>query len=50
MMDNKSWKFSRSRKKTEELLQGAIDIHVHAGPHLFSCNLVHTIIGNKNYL
>jgi hypothetical protein len=30
------WKFSRSRRKSEELLQGAIDIHVHPGPHLVS--------------
>jgi hypothetical protein len=36
MMDDTSWKFSRSRKKSEELLMGAIDIHVHAGPHLIS--------------
>jgi hypothetical protein len=26
----------RSLKKSEELLKGAIDIHVHAGPHIFS--------------
>jgi hypothetical protein len=26
----------RSMKLTEELLKGAIDIHVHAGPHIFS--------------
>ena len=26
----------RSLEKTEELLKGAIDIHVHAGPHIFS--------------
>ena len=26
----------RSFERTQELLQGAIDIHVHAGPHLFS--------------
>ncbi|MFP3952107.1 MAG: DUF6282 family protein [Candidatus Bathyarchaeia archaeon] len=26
----------RSLELTEELLQGAIDIHVHAGPHIFS--------------
>jgi len=36
MMDNVSWKFSRSRKKSEELLKGTVDIHVHAGPHLIS--------------
>jgi len=36
MTDNTSWKFSRSRKKSEELLKGTIDIHVHAGPHLTS--------------
>jgi hypothetical protein len=30
------WRTSRSRKKSEELLEGAIDIHVHAGPHLVS--------------
>jgi len=30
------WQVSRSRKKSEEFLKGAIDIHVHAGPHLFS--------------
>ncbi|MBN2336661.1 hypothetical protein JXL21_13975 [Candidatus Bathyarchaeota archaeon] len=26
----------RNLEKTEELLKGAIDIHVHAGPHIFS--------------
>ncbi|MCW4050075.1 MAG: DUF6282 family protein [Candidatus Bathyarchaeota archaeon] len=26
----------RSLERTEELLKGAIDIHVHAGPHIFS--------------
>lgn len=36
MMDKTDWKYSRSRKKTEELLKGAIDIHVHACPHLAS--------------
>ncbi len=30
------WRVSRSRKRSEELLEGAIDIHVHAGPHLVS--------------
>jgi len=36
MMDNTSWSFYRSREKSEELLKGAIDIHVHPGPHLIS--------------
>jgi hypothetical protein len=30
------WMFSRSKKKSSDFLQGAIDIHVHPGPHLFS--------------
>ncbi len=30
------WRFVRSKAKSKELLQGAIDIHVHAGPHLVS--------------
>ncbi len=30
------WRLSRSRQRSEELLKGAIDIHVHAGPHLVS--------------
>ena len=33
MMDNTSWRFSRSRKKSKELVKGTVDIHVHAGPH-----------------
>jgi len=36
MTDGTSWKYSRSRKKSEELLMGTIDIHVHACPHLVS--------------
>jgi hypothetical protein len=36
MTANTDWKSSRSRHKSEELLKGAIDIHVHAGPHLIS--------------
>lgn len=28
--------FTRSREKSAELLVGAIDIHVHPGPHLLS--------------
>jgi len=31
-----SWQFSRSRSKSEKFLEGAIDLHVHPGPHLFS--------------
>ncbi len=31
-----SWATSRSREKSQEFLKGAIDIHVHAGPHLLS--------------
>lgn len=30
------WKFSRSKRKSEEFLHGAIDLHVHPGPHLVS--------------
>ena len=30
------WRFSRSKAKSREFLKGAIDIHVHPGPHLFS--------------
>lgn len=36
MFDMTDWRFSRSRQKSEDFLKGAIDIHVHAGPHLFS--------------
>jgi len=36
MTDETSWKYSRSRKKSEELLVRTIDIHVHACPHLVS--------------
>lgn len=36
MFDQNDWRFSRSREKSKELLKGAIDLHVHAGPHLFS--------------
>jgi hypothetical protein len=36
MMEQNEWRFSRSREKSKQLLKGAIDIHVHAGPHLFS--------------
>ena len=35
-MFNDSWQFNRSRKKSEKFLEGAIDLHVHPGPHLFS--------------
>ena len=31
-----SWQFNRSRSKSEKFLEGAIDLHVHPGPHLFS--------------
>jgi hypothetical protein len=36
MFDQNDWRFSRSKKKSEDFLKGAIDLHVHAGPHLFS--------------
>ena len=36
MMDSTSWRLSRSRKKSEELVKGTVDIHVHAGPHHIS--------------
>ncbi len=35
MMENE-WRTTRSRKKSEEFLVGALDLHVHPGPHLFS--------------
>ncbi len=30
------WRFSRSKAKSREFLKGAIDLHVHPGPHLLS--------------
>jgi len=36
MLDLSEWAKSRSYEQTEELLKGAIDMHVHAGPHLRS--------------
>lgn len=35
-MDMSEWAKSRSYETSEKLLKGAIDIHVHAGPHLRS--------------
>ena len=32
----RDWKFGRSKAKSNEFLKGAIDIHVHPGPHLSS--------------
>ena len=34
-MEN-DWLSSRSRRKSEDFLAGAFDLHVHAGPHLLS--------------
>lgn len=34
-MEN-NWTVNRSKQRSEELLRGAIDIHAHACPHLFS--------------
>jgi len=30
------WQFSRNYQRSEALMKGAIDLHVHAGPHLIS--------------
>ncbi|MEG1548493.1 MAG: DUF6282 family protein [Clostridia bacterium] len=34
--DPNEWAFSRSYQRSIDLLQGAVDLHVHAGPHLVS--------------
>ncbi len=34
--DKSDWRYSRSYKRSLDLLKGSIDIHVHAGPHLVS--------------
>ena len=36
MTDLNAWAQSRSSERSRELLKGAIDLHVHAGPHLLS--------------
>jgi len=36
MRDMSAWVKERTLEKSQELLKGAIDIHVHAGPHLKS--------------
>jgi hypothetical protein len=36
MTDLSTWAKSRSHERSRELLKGAIDLHVHAGPHLLS--------------
>ena len=36
MKDMSKWQKERTLEKSYELLKGAIDIHVHAGPHLMS--------------
>ena len=35
-MTKDTWQYSRSRSKSEKFLEGAIDLHVHPGPHLIS--------------
>jgi len=35
-MSKDSWQIGRSKSKSEKFLEGAIDLHVHPGPHLFS--------------
>ena len=36
MKDVSKWVTERTLEQSYELLKGAIDIHVHAGPHLIS--------------
>ena len=34
--DKSDWRYSRSYQRSLNLMKGAIDLHVHAGPHLVS--------------
>ena len=36
MSTSSTWQTGRSRSKSEKFLEGAIDLHVHPGPHLIS--------------